>query len=80
LTGDLATSTKIGWTAADISSHALACPVVSSLPVLDLRFEELPGATTFTDSSGFGNNAICGSSSQCPTPGVTGAPNAPLSD
>jgi len=80
LTGDLATSTQIGWTAADVPSSALACPVVSSLPVLDLRFEELPGATTFVDSSGFNNNAICGSPSQCPTLGVPGAPNAPLSD
>lgn len=80
LTGDLATSTKIGWLAADIPSNALACPLVSSLPVLDLRFEELPNATLFTDSSGFGNNAVCGSPTQCPTAAATGAPNASLSD
>jgi hypothetical protein len=80
LTGDLGTSTQIGWVAADVPSSALACPVVTSLPVLDLSFEELPGATTFVDSSGFGNNAVCGSPTQCPTAAVPGAPGAPLSD
>ncbi|MFN8489011.1 MAG: LamG-like jellyroll fold domain-containing protein [Caldilineaceae bacterium] len=48
----------------------LACPAVSSLPVTDLRFEELPGATTFVDSSGKGNNATC---ANCPSAGVVGA-------
>ena len=80
LTGDPATSTQIGWSAADVPSNALACPVVSSLPVLDLRFEELPNATTFVDSSGYGNNAVCGGAGQCPVASLPGAPNAPLSD
>ncbi|MEZ4869224.1 MAG: RICIN domain-containing protein [Caldilineaceae bacterium] len=48
----------------------VACPAVSSLPVTDLRFEELPGATTFSDSSGKGNNATC---ANCPSAGVVGA-------
>ncbi len=80
VTGDMGTSTQIGWTAADVPSSALACPAVTALPVLDLRFEELPGATTFVDSSGFGNNAICGGPTPCPTVAVSGAPNALLSD
>jgi len=41
-----------GLTASD-----LACPLPSSQPIVDLRFEELPGATTFADSSGRSNNA-----------------------
>jgi hypothetical protein len=48
----------------------LACPAASALPVADLRFEELPGATTFVDSSGRNNNATC---ANCPTAGVVGA-------
>ena len=38
--------------------------------MVDLRFEELPGTTTFADSSGRGNNATC---SNCPSPGLPGA-------
>ncbi|MCB0144559.1 MAG: hypothetical protein KDE50_32055 [Caldilineaceae bacterium] len=59
------------------STSALACPVLRSAPIVDLRFEELPGADHFTDSSGSGNQATC---SSCPTAGVAGAPNAPDSD
>ena len=57
----------------------LAAPPVASAPTVDLRFEELPGATGFADSSVRGNNATC-SGAACPTAGYAGAPNAPLSD
>jgi Ca2+-binding RTX toxin-like protein len=49
----------------------IACPSASSVPVADLRFEELPGATTFADSSGHGNNATISEGSP-----VAGAPGA----
>jgi hypothetical protein len=51
----------------------IACPSLTSLPVTDLRFEELPGATTFADSSGHGNNAT---SSGSPAAGASGAVDA----
>jgi len=60
-------------------TNALACPAPNSSPLVDLRFEELPGATLFTDSSGYGNAAICNGTT-CPGTGTAGAPNAPLSD
>jgi hypothetical protein len=47
-----------------------------ALPVLDLRMEELPGATNFVDSAGNGNNAVCGSATQCPTAGAPGGVDA----
>jgi hypothetical protein len=59
--------------------NSLACPAQQSVPVVDLRFEELPGTTTFGDLSGYGNNATC-SGASCPAAGVSGAPNASLSD
>lgn len=61
------------------ATGALACPALESVPLADLRFEELPGATAFADSSGRGNIATC-SGESCPAAGVPGAPNAPLSD
>ncbi len=67
---------QTSWATADIPGNALACPAVTALPVLDLRMEELPGATSFVDSSGGGNNAICGSASQCPTAGAAGGTDA----
>ncbi len=54
------------------NSNALACPAPQSLPLVDLRYEELPGATTFVDSSGYGNNASC-SGNGCPAAGAPGA-------
>lgn len=62
-----------------LATNSLACPVSDSVATVDLRFEELPGVTTFVDSSGRGNNATCTGAS-CPSAGVAGAPNAPLSD
>ncbi len=61
------------------NSNALACPVPQSLPMVDLRFEEVGATTTtFTDRSGYGNNATC-LGNQCPLPGGVGAPDARLS-
>ena len=57
-------------TVIDFGDVPLACPAFSSLPVTDLRFEEIPGATTFVDSSGQNNNATC---ANCPSAGVVGA-------
>ena len=61
------------------NDNSLACPAPQSYPLVDLRFEELPGATTFTDGSGYGNNATC-TGAACPAAGLPAAPNAPLSD
>jgi hypothetical protein len=61
------------------NDNSLACPAPQSVPVVDLRFEELPGATTFADASGRGNPGLC-TGATCPTAGFAGAPGAPLSD
>lgn len=60
-------------------SGALRCPAVTALPAVQLPLEELPGATTFADSSG-NNVAVTCSDGNCPQAAVTGAPQAPLSD
>lgn len=69
-------ATQVSWTGASNAELALACPAVTARPVLDLRMEELPGATSFVDSSAPpghpGNNASCGSASQCPNAGAPG--------
>lgn len=59
--------------------NALSCPLPQSVPSVDLRFEELPNAIAFADSSGLNNAPTC-SGATCPTSGYTGAPNAPQSD
>ena len=43
------------WTQPSLSTLdvAVACPAWTALPVLDLRLEEFPGATSFADSSSF---------------------------
>ena len=75
VTWPAATNTTVG--------AALACPAVSSQPVLDLPFEELPAPngppSEFTDNSGY-NTAVFCDAGQCPAAGVTGAPNATRSD
>ncbi|MFN8440654.1 MAG: LamG-like jellyroll fold domain-containing protein [Caldilineaceae bacterium] len=63
---------------SSVSTNNLVCPLPSAFPLMELRFEELPGVTTFVDSSGYGNNALC--ERGCPAAGSVGAPNAPLSD
>ncbi|MCE7989828.1 MAG: hypothetical protein DYG89_52445, partial [Caldilinea sp. CFX5] len=72
LTQQATNAVQTSWTGADGPGIALACPAVTALPVLDLRMEELPGATSFVDSSGYSNNAACGSASQCPSAGAPG--------
>ncbi|MCE7985168.1 MAG: hypothetical protein DYG89_28680 [Caldilinea sp. CFX5] len=62
-----------------LSGSSLACPPADSQPVLVLPFEELPGATTFTDASGWNANATC-TGDACPVAGIDGAPGAPRSD
>ena len=73
------TASQTGLAGASTVDSSLACPAPQSVPTIDLRFEELPGATSFADSSGGNNNATCTGAS-CPAAGVGGAPNAPLSD
>ncbi|HMN28416.1 MAG TPA: hypothetical protein PKE45_09705, partial [Caldilineaceae bacterium] len=63
----------------EATDNSLACPAPQSAPVVDLRFEELPGAPSFADASGRGNNGLC-TGATCPTAGFTGAPNASASD
>jgi hypothetical protein len=45
---------------------SLACPAFRSVPVVDLRFEEMPGATGFVDGAWCVGN-------QCPAAGLPGA-------
>ncbi|MCL4863014.1 MAG: hypothetical protein KJZ93_26625, partial [Caldilineaceae bacterium] len=54
------------------SDLPIACPMVSSMPVADFRFEELPGAVTFADSS-LRNNATSCPTGSCPVGGAPGA-------
>ncbi|MCL4830278.1 MAG: tandem-95 repeat protein [Caldilinea sp.] len=58
--------------ANNFTSRAQACPLLTSQVATDLRFEELPGASFFADSSGRGNHATC-SGGACPTPAYPGA-------
>jgi hypothetical protein len=53
----------------------VACPSSSAFPVIDLRFEELPGATVFADGSGGGRDGVSQAAS-VPDIGVAGAPGA----
>ena len=50
----------------------VACPSSSAFPVIDLRFEELPGATVFADGSGGGRDGVSLAGS-VPDIGVAGA-------
>ncbi|MFN8445073.1 MAG: LamG-like jellyroll fold domain-containing protein, partial [Caldilineaceae bacterium] len=71
-----------GTEAVKTTGRALVCPVVNDAPILNLRFEDLPGATTYVDSSGNNNNAVC-IENQCASPGAVGAVdknNVPASD
>ena len=58
------------------AGSTLACPTAASQPLVDLRFEEMPGATTYVDSSINGNNAQCYAPGFCPTTGIAGAVDA----
>ncbi len=61
---------------ADYTSRAQSCPALASQAVVHLRFEELPGAATFADSSGWGNSATCLGGTFCPTSALPGAVDA----
>ena len=58
---------------------ALVCPAVSAVPSLDLRFEELPGATSLADSSPAGRDGSFDPATG-PDFGFSGAPEAAGSD
>ena len=58
--------------------HSLACESGTTPPVADLRFEELPGATEFADSSRLGNHGTA-PAGLAPAAGLAGGP-APDSD
>ncbi len=62
-----------------VDAGSVACPAWQSLPVADLRFEELPGATTFVDASAWAHNATT-TAAAAPAAGYAGAPGAPASD
>jgi len=64
--------TASGLTSVDLTN--LSCPSITP-PLVDLRFEELPGTTTFADSSGAGHAAV-GSAATAPDAGAVGAPGA----
>ena len=66
---------NIPWSGTEPTQRdgaALACPALNAAPLLNLRFEELPGATSFVDSTGKGYNATC-SAGSCPVAGFPGA-------
>jgi hypothetical protein len=67
-----AVSVPWGTGAGEEASRAMACPANRAAPLLNLRFEELPGATSFVDSTGNGYNATC-SAGSCPAAGFPGA-------
>jgi hypothetical protein len=56
----------LGW-----GPQTLACPAQHSIPVIELPFEELPGATSFADRLGHGAPAAC-SGDHCPQSGAEG--------
>ena len=54
--------------------HSLACASGDSAPVVDLRFEEIPGATQFEDSSPLGNHGT-NPSGTLPAAGLAASPS-----
>ncbi|MGK0274939.1 MAG: hypothetical protein ACI9N0_001320, partial [Ilumatobacter sp.] len=66
----VAPSTLLPATSQDLTK--VACPSGSAFPVIDLRFEELPGATAFADGSGGGRDGVSLAGS-VPDIGVAGA-------
>ncbi|MEI8239500.1 MAG: LamG-like jellyroll fold domain-containing protein [Actinomycetota bacterium] len=57
------------------SAAQLACPAQSAFPVADLRFEEMPGASVFADSSRWGRD-VTPAVGASPVAGASGAPLA----
>jgi hypothetical protein len=66
----VAPPTLLPATSQDLTK--VACPSLSAFPVIDLRFEELPGATVFADGSGGGRDGVSLAGS-VPDIGVAGA-------
>jgi hypothetical protein len=64
---------------SSVRSYDVACPSTLALPAVDLRFDELPGTTTFVDSSPEGRDATSADGS-APAAGYLGAPGAAGSD
>ncbi|RIK36526.1 MAG: hypothetical protein DCC55_27010 [Chloroflexi bacterium] len=68
-----------GFNGNGIQSGALACPAPGAIPVVDLRFEELPvnagQAALFADSSGRNNHATA-AAENAPAAGLPGAVTA----
>ena len=54
-----------------IPGSAVACPAWTSLPMLDLRFEELPGTTAYADSSSFAHAVTSTTPPAAAYPGAT---------
>jgi len=78
-THDLNPLPATSWQPGTVStaSWSMACPAPGSLPAVDLRFEEVPGATTFTDSSGNGYHAVGGAGNSNPSAGALAKLDAP---
>ena len=72
---DLAAAQRFNSAGNSVPGSTLACPAPSALPLTELRFEEMPGATTFVDSSGRGANVTC-TGATCPAAGLPGATTA----
>jgi hypothetical protein len=82
--GNLGPYTAAYWDTAAATSSALSCPAPDATPLVDLRFEELPGAQSFVNSAAPAgtteSDAKC-TPGTCPQAGVPGAPRAvPASD
>jgi hypothetical protein len=81
----LQTSDWIGWPAGQTlqpSGRSLTCPAPESAPVVALPFEELPGAVTYSDISGYATSDAGCVGGNCPQAGVAGVgvPNAPVAN
>lgn len=68
---DLVDATPRSVLTAPARSSALACPALGSTPVVDLRFDEPPGATSFLNSAGAAAGTCSGP--DCPLAGYPGA-------
>lgn len=63
---------KVPMASGNYDTSSQSCPAFASQAAADLRFEELPGATSFIDSAGRGYGASC-SGAGCPVAGLPGA-------
>ncbi|MBP8293278.1 MAG: hypothetical protein KAX65_10925, partial [Caldilineaceae bacterium] len=72
LSGRIVADQKVTMSSSNFNTRAQSCPLLTSQVAANLRFEELPGATFFADSSGRGNDATC-SGASCPVAALAGA-------